>query len=110
MLGDAGMITGAVTGPEGQLLKYAIVQVYDDGGTMYSSTYTLADGTYRLRGIVPAGNYLIRFRPPANTPYAVEWYNNKGWSGAADAVPVVLAGRRPTSTPSWGTAARSAAR
>ncbi len=95
VLGDAGMVTGVVTGPEGQLLQYAYAQAYDSSGTMYASTYTFADGTYRLRGIASAGNYLIRFRPPANTPYAVEWYSDKGWSGAADAVPVVLGEATP---------------
>ena len=84
-----------VTGPEGQLLKYAIVQAYDAGGTMYASTYTLADGTYRLRGIARCRQLPHPLPAPANTPYAVEWYNDKGWSGAADAVPVVLREETP---------------
>ena len=95
VLGDAGMVTGVITGPEGQPLQYAYAQAYDASGNFYASTFTQADGTYRLRGIAPAGNYIIRFRPPNSSGYAVEWYNDKSWSGEADAVAVVLREETP---------------
>ena len=95
VLGDAGMVTGVMTGPEGQPLQYAYAQAYDASGNFYASTFTQADGTYRLRGIAPAGNYIIRFRPPNSSGYAVEWYNDKSWSGEADAVAVVLREETP---------------
>ena len=102
VLGDAGMVTGVITGPEGQPLQYAYAQAYDASGNFYASTFTQADGTYRLRGLAPAGNYIIRFRPPNSSGYAVEWYNDKSWSGEADAVAVVLREETPTSTPKLG--------
>ena len=95
VLGDAGWITGMVTGPEGQPLYAAYAQAYDSGGIRISSTYSLGDGTYRLGGIAASGEYRIRFRPPGGTPYAVEWYNDKNWSGAADAVSVTVGSETP---------------
>jgi hypothetical protein len=88
VLADAGMITGRVTGPDSQPLSYAVVHVTDDSGTVLSSTRTLPDGTYRLHGIPTSGNYHVRFRTDGG--YAVQWYNNKSWFGAADAVPVII--------------------
>ncbi len=96
VLGDAGWITGTVTGPEGQPLQYAYAQAYNSSGTRIGSTYTLADGTYRIGGITLSGDYKIRFRPPAYTSYAVEWYNDKRWLGAADSVAVAIGSETPS--------------
>ena len=90
VLADAGMVTGVITGQTGELLRYAYAQAFDSSGTMKASTYTFADGTYRLRGISATGNYRIRFRPPNYNGHAVEWYNDKNWSGVADTVSVVI--------------------
>ena len=90
VLGDAGMITGVVTGPEGQLLQYAYAQAYDASGTMKASTVHVGRRHVPPARFPAAGNYIVRFRPPNGSDYAVEWYNNKSWSGAADAVAVVL--------------------
>jgi 5-hydroxyisourate hydrolase-like protein (transthyretin family) len=86
-----GTIAGLVTTGSGGIPG---VYVYASriGGGSSASTYTGADGTYRLEGL-NAGGYRVEFRPPP--PFIGEWYNDANSASTALTVTVNMSAITP---------------
>lgn len=88
-------ITGTVTDSQGQPLENISVAVYSVTPDVASlpfrqpllSTYTKADGTYNLTGLLP-GQYYVGFADPYNNALHPEYYDDAGYLMTATAITV----------------------
>jgi hypothetical protein len=84
----AGTIFGTVTGPDGAPIAGAMVYVLSDTGDVVAYVETLLDGSYRVEGLIPNGDYRVQ----ANNP-GFEGQFNGGVSDFSDAEPLVWTGQ-----------------
>ncbi|MEU0267602.1 carboxypeptidase regulatory-like domain-containing protein [Nocardioides sp. NPDC006303] len=89
-----GLISGVLTGADGEPIGDGYVEVYTaDTEDYVRSGYTdYSDGSYKIRG-VPAGTYRLRFA--SNDGHRSEWFSDKSSFEGADDVVVDV---RETST------------
>lgn len=93
-LQPAGIVSGTVTGPDGQPLGGMYLEAQNEGGTIegYACGWTEADGGFRLAGL-PTGNY--RVGAIYNPGYANQYYlGSRDWDGAT--LVAVAAGQETT--------------
>jgi protocatechuate 3,4-dioxygenase beta subunit len=76
-LEQPGALSGQVTDAGGNPIPGVRVSAFGPGNTLVASysTSTAADGTYRI-GDVGAGDYRVRFSPPAGSGLAAEWFDD----------------------------------
>ena len=110
VLGDAGMVTGVITGPEGQPLQYATPR-----RTTPAAISLPAPSPRPTAHIACAASprpVITSYASGLQTAAATPWNGTTTRAGRARPTPWRSSSgrRRPTSTPNSGTAARSAAR
>jgi protocatechuate 3,4-dioxygenase beta subunit len=88
-LEQPGALSGHVTDAGGNPVAGVRVSAFGPGNTLVASysTSTAADGTYRI-GEVGAGDYHVRFSPPAGSGLAAEWFDDA--ANRSQAAPVAV--------------------
>ncbi len=87
-LAGGATLSGKVTGPGGAPLENITVFVRNVEGSYQEYVYTDASGNYEAKGL-PAGDYLVHFRP---SNYIPERYNNRPENGQSDLIAVPAQG------------------